>query len=97
MLFSSEEFIFLFLPIFLLIYFLTPARFRNLVLLLGSLWFYFTGEKRWFFLIILSLVLHYVLTSLMQGRRDSVRRGLLACMLVYDFSTLFFFKDVNMI
>ncbi len=97
MLFSSENFIFLFLPIFLLIYFLTPARFRNLVLFLGSLWFYFTGEKRWFFLLLFSLVLHYALTTLMQGRRDSVRRGLLAGMLVYDFASLFFFKYVGLV
>ena len=45
MLFCSEAFIFGFLPVFLVIYYLVPARARNLVLFLGSLWFYFTGEK----------------------------------------------------
>ncbi len=95
MLFCSEEFIFIFLPVFLVIYYLVPAKFRNLVLFLGSLWFYFSGEKVWFFLLMLSLTLHYFLTRRMQGRTDKVRRRLLAVMLVYDLATLFFFKYVN--
>lgn len=97
MLFCSEEFIFWFLPIFLVIYYLVPARFKNLALFLGSLWFYFTGEKSWFVLIVISLVLHYIFTSLMQGRKDGVRRFLLAVLMIYDFATLFFFKYVNMV
>lgn len=97
MLFCSEEFIFWFLPIFLIIYYLVPARFKNLALFLGSLWFYFTGEKRWFVLIVISLVLHYIFTSLMQGRKDGVRRFFLAVLMIYDFTTLFFFKYVNMV
>lgn len=96
MLFCSEEFIFMFLPVFLLIYFLIPARGKNLVLFLGSLWFYFTGEKTWFVLIVVSLTLHYFLTRWMRGKSDGVRRALLVCLLLYDFSTLFFFKYVNM-
>ena len=95
MLFCSEAFIFGFLPVFLVIYYLVPARARNLVLFLGSLWFYFTGEKVWFFLLLVSLALHYFLTRQMKGRMDKARRGLLAVMLVYDFTTLFFFKNVN--
>jgi alginate O-acetyltransferase complex protein AlgI len=49
MLFSSVTFLYYFLPIVLLVYFLTPApgggaRFRNMVLLAGSLVFYAWGE-----------------------------------------------------
>lgn len=97
MLFCSEEFIFIFLPIFLLIYYLVPGRVRNLMLLFGSLWFYFTGEKTWFFLILVSLLLHYLMTTWMRGKPQNVRRLILAGMLVYDFATLFFFKYVNFI
>ncbi len=95
MLFCSEDFLFVFLPVFLLVYYLVPAKAKNLVLFLGSLWFYFTGEKVWFFLLMISLTLHYFLTRLMQGRKDGIRRGLLAVMLIYDFATLFIFKYVN--
>ena len=40
MVFSSMEFLFRFLPLFLLIYFVTKPKYRNVVLLLGSLVFY---------------------------------------------------------
>ncbi len=36
MVFSSETFLFLFLPIFLAAYYLTPPKWRNLTLLLES-------------------------------------------------------------
>ncbi len=39
----SLEFIFIFLPVFLLLYYRLPARFRNLLLLVGSLAFYLIG------------------------------------------------------
>ena len=37
MLFSSLSFIFIFLPVFLAAYYLTPERYRNVTLLIGSL------------------------------------------------------------
>ncbi|MFC6658252.1 hypothetical protein ACFQEX_23690 [Roseibium salinum] len=40
MVFSSEAFLFLFLPAFLALYYLTPERWRSLILLLGSYAFY---------------------------------------------------------
>ena len=36
MVFSSETFLFLFLPLFLAIYYLTPARGRSMVILFAS-------------------------------------------------------------
>ena len=43
MLFCSIEFIFLFMPIFLLIYYTVPEKYGNLILFLGSLFFYAYG------------------------------------------------------
>lgn len=45
MIFSSLEFLFIFLPVFLGIYYITPAAHRNWPLLLGSLVFYLYGVK----------------------------------------------------
>lgn len=92
MLFCSETFIFGFLPIFLLIYYITPERFRNLILFLGSLWFYIVGEHTWFFLIVITLGLHFAGTTLMQGKNQKQRKGILTLLLLYDFGTLFVFK-----
>lgn len=51
MVFSSETFLFLFLPLFLCIYYLTPARGRSMVILLASYLFY--GWWRFDFLLLL--------------------------------------------
>ena len=51
MVFSSETFLFLFLPIFLGAYYLTPPKYRNLTLLLESYLFY--GWWRFDFLVLL--------------------------------------------
>ena len=40
MVFSSNVFLFLFLPVFLSLYYLSPARYRNLLILIGSYLFY---------------------------------------------------------
>lgn len=92
MLFCSEEFIFVFLPVFMLVYYITPERWRNLILLAGSLWFYFFGERTWFFLIILSILLHFFGTSLMRGKEQRVRKRILLLLMCYDFGSLFVFK-----
>ena len=44
MVFSSILFLFRFLPIMLVVYYCTPRRFRNAVLLGGSLVFYVMGR-----------------------------------------------------
>lgn len=97
MLFCSEEFLFIFLPVFFVIYYLVPDKWKNLVLFLGSLGFYFSGEQTGFILLVISLVLHFVGTRAMRKKRRTVRRVLLAGLLVYDFATLFFFKYANLL
>ena len=44
MLFSSITFLYYFLPVVLFFYFLVPASWKNVVLLLASLFFYGWGE-----------------------------------------------------
>lgn len=51
MVFSSETFLFLFLPVFMAVYFLTPSRWRSLTILIGSYVFY--GWWRMDFLLLL--------------------------------------------
>lgn len=61
MVFSSLSFIFGFMPAFFILYYLTPNRFRNVTLLIGSLVFYAVGTKdipSYFFLLVLSLVIN---------------------------------------
>lgn len=59
MLFSSITFIFIFLPATLAVYLLAPERFRNVILLIASLFFYAWGEPVYVVLMILSILLNY--------------------------------------
>ena len=96
MVFSSIEFLFRFLPAFLIIYFITPKKFRNAVLFLGSIAFYTYGEAQYVLLLLASVTVNYVIARSMyktpedgRGRRQAV---LLVLALCYDFGMLFFFK-----
>ncbi|MBQ8576354.1 MAG: MBOAT family protein [Clostridia bacterium] len=60
MLFSSLEFLFAYLPITLLVYFISPVKFRNLWLLLVSLFFYGWGEPVYVFLMVFTIAFDYV-------------------------------------
>ena len=71
MLFSSLVFIFVFLPIVLLIYYSVKNRnVRNIVLLLASLFFYAWGEYIYVFLMILSIVINYFLALLIDKNKS---------------------------
>jgi len=61
MVFSSPIFLFLFLPIVLGLYALTPRSGKNLVLLSASLFFYAWGETFFVFVMLVSIAANYVL------------------------------------
>ena len=70
MLFSSNVFLFAFLPSVLLIYYLCPRKLRNPVLLLWSLVFYGWGEPVYLFLMIASILLNYFFGAWVHARRS---------------------------
>ena len=82
MVFSSLLFLFRFLPAVLILYFLAPRRWRNLVLLLFSLAFYAWGEPVYIILMLVSILVSYtggilVDRFLRQGRSRSARVALI--------------------
>lgn len=93
MVFSSLEFLTLFLPVFLLLYWVTPGRFRNAVLLLGSLMFYLIGtiERPVYVLLLVASVLVNYGTALAIARSAQPRRWLVVGV-VYNLAWLFVFK-----
>ena len=60
MVFSSILFLYYFLPGFLLVYWLVPSSWRNLVCLLGSLVFYAWGEPLYILLMLGSIGANYL-------------------------------------
>lgn len=59
MVFSSILFLFYYLPFVLIIYFISPRKYRNLVLFLSSLLFYSWGEPRYIWIMLFSTVVDY--------------------------------------
>lgn len=59
MIFSSLFFIFIFLPVTLIIYYAVPFKFKNTVLLILSLVFYAWGEPVYILLMMFSIVFNY--------------------------------------
>ncbi len=66
MVFSSISFLFLYLPVFFLLYFLFPVIFRNTFILLASLLFYFWGEGGYLLILIYYIVINYLIGILIE-------------------------------
>ena len=60
MVFSSLEFLFLYLPVVIILYYISPLRLRNLVLLIVSLLFYGWAEPIFVFVMIFSVLQDYI-------------------------------------
>ena len=59
--FSNLEFIFRFLPIFLIVYYLTPARYKDAVLFLGSIFVYAQADYKAAILLIIAVILNFAI------------------------------------
>ncbi len=96
MVFSSVTFMFYFLPIILLLYFLAKGQLKNLVLVIGSLFFYAWGEPIFILLMIFSTIVDYSLGLLVAGAKQRAQWKLaqfyLSCSIFINLSLLIIFK-----
>ena len=94
MIFSSLTFLFAYLPLTLAVYFLAPLRWRNLVLLLVSLFFYGWGEPIYITIMFLSILIDYSHGLLVEKYRDNDKkaRRIVAQSIVFNLLLLGFFK-----
>ena len=90
MIFSSILFIYYFLPILLLIYFIVPSKYKNLVLLIFSLIFYFLGEPKYIIVLLSSCFINYYLSK--QFEKSKRRKLYLIISLIYNIGNLLVFK-----
>lgn len=98
MVFSSVIFLFRFLPIFMILYFATyiwPAarRMRNVILFLGSLFFYAWGEPVYVLLLLFSTLSDYTHGRLIDRFRGrTIASVLLASSIIINLAVLGYFK-----
>ena len=94
MVFSSNTFLFFFLPAVLMLYYLAPRRFRNAVLLACSLVSYGWGEPKYLLLMLAVIALNYVSGLLIARRRGRVAsaKAVLVCAVAANLGLLAIFK-----
>ena len=71
MLFSSITFLYAFLPIVMVLYLICPKKYRNAVLLLASLFFYFSGEPIYTVLLIFSSLSDWLHSLYIESHRGT--------------------------
>ncbi len=97
MVFSSILFLFRFFPIAMLVYYIAPRRYKNLVLLVESLVFYSWGEVRYFPIMIASILVDFIASNGIEKHRQSkgACRAFLTLSVVFNLGMLGFFKYTN--
>ncbi len=89
MVFSSITFLFYFLPVTAGLYFLSPRKIKNPVILAASLIFYAWGEPVYVFLMVFSILMNYVSGILLSKKKTP---GILAIGIGLNILLLGFFK-----
>ncbi len=76
----------------MLLYLFIPEKYRNIVLLSGSLLFYAAGEPYYVLLLILSILINYGAGKLILDKEKKTAKNVLILSLIYNFGMLFIFK-----
>ncbi|MBR3645384.1 MAG: MBOAT family protein [Lachnospiraceae bacterium] len=96
MVFSSSTFLFLFLPIFLILYYAVPFKVKNIVLCIFSLIFYAWGEPVYIVLMVFSSIVDFCNGLCMEKFRN--HKGIfLVISIIVNLSMLGFFKYSNLL
>jgi len=91
MLFSSITFLYYFLPILIILYLITPVKYKNITLLVFSLLFYFYGEPKYFWVLLLSCFINFVAGLLIDKYRSKAKLILILA-IIYNVGQLIYFK-----
>ena len=96
MVFSSVLFLCCFLPVFLIIYYILPYKYRNVFTLIASLIFYAWGAPKFVFVILSTTFIDFHLVRFMSKNNNVLHRRLLLTLSVsINVGLLFYFKYSN--
>jgi len=96
MVFSSIVFLLFFFPLFLITYYFADPKFKNIVILVFSIFFYSWGAPKFIFVILFTTFVDFHLVKWMsQSQSQNKRRLLLTLSVSVNFGLLFYFKYSN--
>lgn len=90
MLFTSISFLYYFLPALIIIYFITPKKYKNIILLIASLLFYFYGEPKYVFLMIAEIIIAYIGALLIDKYKNQSKNILITTLFIHVFLLIIF-------
>ena len=93
--FCSVNFLFLFLPVILPVYFFVKPKYRNYILIFFSFLFYFLGEKIFTLLLLFSCIFNYFIGKKINYKEGIDKRRFLILGIIVNLSLLFIFKYLN--
>ena len=96
--FNNINFIFVFLPLFVIMHAITREKFRNILLLAGNFIFYFFAvgsSYEWIVILLLSAVVSYFIGLALERWKDSARKAVFICGIVYHVLILVAFKYIG--
>ncbi len=91
MVFSSLVFIFVFLPIFFLIYFISKNKLKNTIIFIFSLLFYSWGEPKYCILMLISILFNYLFAKLIDKHKNKAKIFLILS-IIFNIGLLIIFK-----
>ena len=94
MLFTNISFLYYFLPALIIIYFITPKKYKNIILLIASLLFYFYGEPKYVFLMILEIIIAYIGAILIDKYKNQSKNILITTLFIHIFLLIIFKGDI---
>ena len=96
MLFSSMTFVFMFLPIVLVLYLVTKKELHNPILLIASIIFYAWGEPKYLAIMLLTILINYF-GAIAVDKFSTHKKFALVMTILANLSFLFYFKYFNFV
>ena len=93
MVFSTSLFLLYFLPAFLVLYHITPHKYRNITALVASMLFYIWGAPDFIFILLGSILLDFYFSS--KFERSASRKLFFVLSLILNVGLLAYFKYAN--
>ena len=99
MLFSSVTFLFYFLPIVMILYYISPRKLKNYILLIASLIFYAWGGVMYFPLLIISIAVNFIFGLLIDkySTNNNKKKTVLIISIIFNILFLGVFKYSNFV
>ncbi|HLP50682.1 MAG TPA: MBOAT family O-acyltransferase [Chitinophagales bacterium] len=95
MVFSSILFLVYFFPLFLVLYFITPVKYKNYTALAASVFFYAWGAPKFIFVVFAVLIVDYYIGNRIYATQGKQKKLYLLLSILLNIGMLFYFKYSN--